>query len=79
MQLHQRSNVPTITSREIARTLDVTPLAILGWRRGSRDRAPLPVIYRKLGKARRVRITEDDLRSYLFTYRPDLLAIWDSR
>jgi hypothetical protein len=69
----------TVTTRDISRTLNVTLLTVLEWRRGTNQRRPLPVNYSTLGKSRRIEFVEADLRAYLAEYRPDLLDIWRSQ
>jgi hypothetical protein len=65
-----------LTTREIAARLDITPLTVLGWRRGLVTRPPIPVVYGRVGNVRRVKIVEADLKGYLKTYRPDLYERW---
>lgn len=76
LQLKENSPIETVDTREVTGRLNVTHLTVLAWRRGSRERAPLPVIYRRQGKSRRIKFAEADLRAYLMTYRPDLYGIW---
>jgi len=73
---HRDRPVKTVTTNDIARRLNVTMLTILNWRRGSTERRPLPVIYTRRGKSRRIKFLQDDLCEFLGAYRPDLLAAW---
>jgi hypothetical protein len=66
-----------ITLAEISKRLDVTPIAVRNWRRGSSQRRPLPQRHERAGSALRVKIDETDFTNWLREYRPDLLQRWE--
>jgi len=65
-----------VAPREVSRRLNISILAINGWRRGSARRRPLPVAYGRAGNAKRIWIMEAELSAWLKTFRPDLWNVW---
>ena len=65
----------TLTSAEIARSLNVTLMTINNWRKGSPERPPLPYSMYRVGKARRILVHACDLTRWLANNRSDLLPL----
>lgn len=70
------SRVLAIT--EICRRLNITTMSTHNWRRGTKTRRPLPVLYGHQGSAVRVGVDEAELMAWLHQYRPDLIAVWNA-
>jgi hypothetical protein len=66
----------TVTIRTVAKTLDITSMAVSHWTHGSRQRKALPAQQTQCGLVTRITIKKTDLEKWLAQYRPDLLRVW---
>lgn len=74
----QARQVKLVTTQEICRTLGITPLAVLGWRRGSNRRNQLRTVIRPVdgSTVHRVLFVEAELLGWLQRYKPELASKW---
>lgn len=73
--MHIGPDMP-LSTKDIVSRLDITPLTVVNWRKGTPRRKPLPSRVVGARMIRRVVFDEYAVTRWLAKYRPDLLDKW---